>query len=65
MLALFVDLVAPQKEGAHEWSVREAVRGSSVWVAASMAFYGRLWWAVAQDHGLAMADPRALELLAG
>jgi len=54
-----------RKQGAHEVSVSEAVRWSVIWVAASLAFNGLFWWAVAQDHGTAVANTRALEFLTG
>ncbi|MEK8051387.1 TerC family protein [Ideonella sp. DXS22W] len=65
LVALFVDFVVLRKQGAHEVSVREAVRWSVVWVAASFAFNGLFWWAVAQDHGQAVANTKALEFLTG
>ncbi len=65
LVALFIDFVVLRKQGAHEVSVGEAVRWSVVWVAASLAFNGLFWWAVAQDHGTAVANTRALEFLTG
>ncbi len=65
LVALFIDFVVLRKQGAHEVSVREAVRWSVVWVAASFAFNGLFWWAVAQDHGQAVANTKALEFLTG
>jgi tellurite resistance protein TerC len=63
--ALFIDFVVLRKQGAHEVSVKEAVHWSLVWVAASFAFNGLFWWAVAQDHGSAVANTKALEFLTG
>ena len=65
LVALFIDFVVLRKQGAHEVSVPEAVRWSIVWVAASFAFNGLFWWAVAQEHGQAVANTRALEFLTG
>jgi tellurite resistance protein TerC len=65
LVALFIDFVVLRKQGAHEVSVSEAVRWSVIWVAASLAFNGLFWWAVAQDHGTAVANTRALEFLTG
>ena len=65
LVALFIDFVVLRKQGAHEVSVPEAVRWSIVWVAASVAFNGLFWWAVAQEHGQAVANTRALEFLTG
>ena len=65
LVALFIDFVVLRKQGAHEVSVREAVRWSIVWVAASLAFNGLFWWAVLQEHGQVVANTRALEFLTG
>ena len=65
IVALFIDFVVLKKQGAHEVSVKEAVNWSIVWVALSLAFNGLFWWAVAQDHGSAVANTRAMEFLTG
>ncbi len=65
LAALFVDFVVLRKQGAHAVSVKEALNWSLVWVAASFAFNGLFWWAVAQDHGTAVANTKAMEFLTG
>jgi len=65
LAALFVDFVVLKKQGAHEVSVKEALNWSVVWVMLSFAFNGLFWWAVAQDHGTAVANTRAMEFLTG
>jgi tellurite resistance protein TerC len=65
VVALFIDFVVLRKQGAHEVSVKEALNWSLVWVAASFAFNGLFWWAVAQDHGQTVANTKALEFLTG
>ena len=65
LVALFVDFVVLRKQGAHAVSVKEALNWSVVWVALSFAFNGLFWWAVAQDHGPAMANTKAMEFLTG
>ena len=65
LVALFIDFVVLRKQGAHEVSVKEALNWSIVWVAASFAFNGLFWWAVAQDHGSAVANTKAMEFLTG
>ena len=63
--ALFVDFVVLKKQGAHEVGLREALNWTIVWVLASFAFNGLFWWAVAQDHGSAVANARSMEFLTG
>ena len=65
LVALFIDFVVLKKQGAHEVSVKEALHWSVVWVLLSFAFNGLFWWAVAQDHGVAMANTKAMEFLTG
>ncbi|MBI3157670.1 MAG: TerC family protein [Burkholderiales bacterium] len=65
LAALFVDFVVLKKQGAHAVGVKEALNWSLVWVALSFAFNGLFWWAVAQDHGSAVANTKAMEFLTG
>jgi tellurite resistance protein TerC len=65
LVALFVDFVVLRKQGAHAVSVKEALNWSIVWVALSFAFNGLFWWAVAQDHGSAVANTKSMEFLTG
>ena len=65
LAALFVDFVVLKKQGAHEVGFKEALNWSLVWVGLSFAFNGLFWWAVAQDHGTAMANEKSMEFLTG
>ncbi len=65
LVALFIDFVVLKKQGAHEVSVKEALNWSVVWVLLSFAFNGLFWWAVYQDHGMAVANTRSMEFLTG
>jgi tellurite resistance protein TerC len=65
LAALFVDFVVLRKQGAHSVSVRQALNWSVVWVLLSFAFNGLFWWAVAQDHGTAVAHEKSMEFLTG
>jgi tellurite resistance protein TerC len=65
LAALFVDFVLLKKQGAHEVGVKQALNWSIVWVLASFAFNGLFWWAVAQDHGTAVAHEKSMEFLTG
>lgn len=65
VVALFVDFSVLKKQGAHHVGVREALWWSVAWVAVSLAFNVLLWWAVAQDHGTAVATAKATEFLTG
>jgi hypothetical protein len=42
-------------------SVKEALNWSIVWVGQSFAFNGLFWWAIYQDHGVALANAKSME----
>jgi len=65
LAALFVDFVVLKKQGAHAVGVKEALNWSIVWILLSFAFNGLFWWAVAQDHGAAVANEKSMEFLTG
>ncbi len=66
LAALFVDFVVLKKQGAHEVSLKEAIRWSILWVALSFVFNGLLWWAIRDTTGsVAAANEKSLEFLTG
>ncbi|MCU0813917.1 MAG: TerC family protein [Burkholderiaceae bacterium] len=65
IVALFIDFVVLKKQGAHAVGVKEALNWSLVWVALSFAFNGLFWWAIYQDHGMAVANTKSMEFLTG
>ncbi len=65
VLALVVDFVVLNKEGAHRVGLREATVWSAVWVALALVFATILWaWLYARG-GREVADPRTVEFLTG
>ena len=65
LAALVIDFVVMKKQGAHNVSVKEALRWSLVWVALSLAFNALFWWVVHQEHGNAVAGDKAMEFFTG
>ncbi|MBZ8139072.1 hypothetical protein CLD22_04040 [Rubrivivax gelatinosus] len=65
LAALVVDFVVMRNQGAHAVGVREALRWSVVWVLLSLAFNALFWWALKGEHGVEVANTRALEFLTG
>ena len=65
VVAVAIDLLAMQKQGAHRVSVREALNWSALWIALSMAFCGLLWWYLDANSGREMANLKATEFLTG
>ena len=69
VVALAIDFLALNRQGAHTVTMREAGVWSLVWVAVSFAFVGWLWWylggASADEAARALADAKALEFVTG
>ncbi|MBK9245144.1 MAG: TerC family protein [Burkholderiales bacterium] len=69
LIALLVDFLALNRQGAHRVSIREAAIWSLVWVAVSFAFVGWLWWhlggAGTDAAARQAANTRALEFVTG
>jgi tellurite resistance protein TerC len=65
LVALAVDFLAMEKQGAHKVSMKEAAGWSVVWVAGSFVFVGWLWWYLGGLDGNAVADAKALEFITG
>ena len=66
LAALFVDFWVLKKQGAHEVSLKEAIRWSILWVALSFVFNALIWWAIRDQTGsVDMANEKSLEFLTG
>ena len=69
LIALAVDFLAMNRQGAHKVSTREAAIWSVIWVAVSFTFVGLLWWYLGGLSGDAVArsvaNTTALEFLTG
>jgi tellurite resistance protein TerC len=69
LIALCIDFLAMNRQGAHKVSTREAALWSIVWVAVSFTFVGLLWWymgGLGGDRGArAVATNTALEFITG
>ena len=44
LVALLVDFLAMNKQGAHKVTMGEAATWSLIWVAVSFVFVALLWW---------------------
>lgn len=69
LVALAIDLLAMNRQGAHAVTMREAGLWSLVWVGVLLAFAGWLWWqpggAPGDETARALADAKALEFVTG
>ena len=68
-IALLVDFLALNKQGAHVVSMKEATIWSLIWVAVSFVFMGLLWWTLGglsdDPTARALANDKALEFTTG
>jgi len=69
LVALLVDFLALNKQGAHRVTIKEASIWSLIWVAVSFVFVGWMWWhlgGVGADGTLRdVANAKALEFITG
>lgn len=69
VVALAIDFLALNRQGAHAVSIREATIWSMIWVAVSFLFVGWLWWYLggtgADLAARELADAKALEFITG
>lgn len=69
LIALTIDFLALNRQGAHTVSIKEATIWSLIWVAVSFLFVGWLWWylgGAGQDAASRqLADAKALEFITG
>ena len=69
VVALLVDFLALNRQGAHAVTIKEATIWSLVWVAVSIAFGGWLWWYLGgtgdDPAARALANDKVLEFGTG
>lgn len=69
LIALAIDFLALNRQGAHTVSMREATIWSVIWVAVSFLFVGLLWWQLGgagpDPAARSLADAKALEFITG
>lgn len=69
LVALLVDFLAMNRQGAHRVTLGEAAVWSAIWVAVSFVFVGLLWWYLGGMGGDAtargVANAKALEFVTG
>jgi tellurite resistance protein TerC len=69
LVALVVDFLAMNKQGAHRVTMGEAATWSAIWVAVSFVFVALLWWYLggmgSDETARSMANVKALEFVTG
>ncbi len=65
LIALAIDLLVMDKQGAHKVSFREALAWSVVWFLLAFVFVAWLWWYLDQQQGRLVANTVAMEFITG
>ncbi|MCS6996051.1 MAG: TerC family protein [Casimicrobiaceae bacterium] len=65
VMAIAVDLLVMEKQGAHRVSFREALLWSLVWFFLAFVFVAWLWWYLDATQGRSVANTVAMEFLTG
>ncbi len=65
VLAILVDLLIMNKQGAHKVTLKEAGLWSFIWFALAFVFAGGLWWYLEGTHGQAFANEKVMEFISG
>ncbi len=65
LVALAVDFLALNRQGAHRVTMKEAALWSLAWVAVAFAFVAWFWWYLGGADGNALARAKALEFVTG
>jgi tellurite resistance protein TerC len=65
VLAVLVDLLIMNKQGAHKVSLKEAGLWSLVWFSLAFLFAGGLWWYLDQSAGRELANEKTMEFISG
>ncbi|MFN3628715.1 MAG: TerC family protein [Casimicrobiaceae bacterium] len=65
VIAIAVDLLVMEKQGAHKVTSREAIIWSLVWFSLAFVFVAWLWWYLDGTQGRELANTVAMEFVTG
>ena len=65
VIAIAVDLLVMEKQGAHKVTTREALTWSTIWFGLSFLFAALLWWYVRSSQGDETANRVSMEFVTG
>ena len=65
LLAIAVDLLVMEKQGAHKVSYREALGWSAIWFSLAFVFVAWLWWYLDGSQGREVANTVSMQFLTG
>lgn len=65
VVAIAVDLLVMEKQGAHKVTTREALTWSAIWFGLSFVFAALLWWYLNSTQGGEVANRVSMEFVTG
>lgn len=65
VIAIAVDLLVMEKQGAHKVTTREALTWSAIWFGLSFVFAALLWWYLNSTQGGEVANRVSMEFVTG
>ncbi|MBY0345337.1 MAG: TerC family protein [Neisseriaceae bacterium] len=65
VLAIAVDLLVMEKQGAHKVTIKEAAWWSVLWFCLSFIFVGLLWWYLDVNQGREVANTVSMQFITG
>ncbi|WP_312565981.1 TerC family protein [Diaphorobacter sp.] len=65
VVAIAVDLLVMERQGAHRVTMGEAARWSLLWFALAFVFVGLLWWYLDGSQGRDMANTVSMQFITG
>jgi tellurite resistance protein TerC len=65
VLAIAVDLLVMEKQGAHKVTIKEAAWWSVLWLSLSFVFVGLLWWYLDVNQSRQVANTVSMQFITG
>jgi hypothetical protein len=65
VVAIAIDLLVMEKQGAHKVTMKEAVRWSVIWFSLAFVFVGWLWWYLDGSQGREVANTVSMQFITG
>lgn len=65
LLAIAIDLLVMEKQGAHKVTTKEALTWSGIWFSLAFVFVGWLWWYLDGTQGRDVANTVSMQFLTG
>ena len=65
VVAIAIDLLVMERQGAHKVTMKEAVRWSLLWFGLAFVFVALLWWYLDSSQGREVANTVSMQFITG